>query len=94
MAKDPPPPAPTKSKTKAKNITDKSMGESGLLYVCKGQKDSISKKAVLYETAFIHAIPFSTKGQRKNSETGKDGEKKTKNRKRSLIKHPYPGVKS
>lgn len=40
----------------------KSMGESGLLYVCKGQKDSISQKAVLYETAFIHAIPFSTKG--------------------------------
>jgi hypothetical protein len=56
-----PPSAPTKSKTKAKNITDKSMGESGLLYVCKGQKDSISQKAVLYETAFIHAIPFSTK---------------------------------
>lgn len=45
-------------------------------------------KVELCETAFIHAIPFSTM---KRSETGKDGEKK---RKRSLIKHPYPGVKS
>ena len=54
-------------------------------------KDSISQKVELCETAFIHAIPFSTMGWREMAETGKDGEKKR--RKRSLIKHPYAGVK-